>query len=243
MIPRLKQSMEALQVLMKAQEVTANNLANINTPGYKADHLFYRAFKNEMLGKAIETPEPYQNISMQQGTLNKTENPFDFAIQGQGFFGVQKNGEVLLKRSGHFRLNPEGFLVDEHGAKMMGTSGPIQLPDSMASLSNDDIQVAENGTISIKGKSYGQIQLLGVKDSKKIEHLGNSYYSAPDGSITTLNQAGDKILQGYLEASNVDPLTGLVDMTKNMRLFQSQQRAMLTTNEVLSRVTNKLGRY
>ncbi|HYW34254.1 MAG TPA: flagellar hook-basal body protein [Balneolaceae bacterium] len=245
MIGRLKQSMQAMEMLMKAQNVTANNLANINTPGYKAENLFYHAYKDKINGRTVATPEPYQNMDMRQGSLNKTGNPYDFGIQGPGFFEVRKNGQTLLRRSGHFRLNAKGYLVDKQGARVMGSSGPVQLPTLVNNGSNqsNNVKVAKDGTISINGEDYGQLKLVQVSNKQKVERLGNSYYSAPQNVISKSNVADSKILQGYQEASNVNPLTGLVNMTKNMRLFQTQQRAMRSMDKMLSQVTNKLGKY
>jgi flagellar basal body rod protein FlgG len=87
------------------------------------------------------------------------------------------------------------------------------------------------------------LQLVQVKNPQEIERLGNSYYAAPGDLITQSNEAGSSIMQGYQESSNVNPLTGLVNMTENMRLFQSQQRAMRSMSKMLSQATNKLGRY
>jgi flagellar basal-body rod protein FlgF/flagellar basal-body rod protein FlgG len=246
MIERLKQSMQALEVMMKAQQVVANNLANINTPGYKAEKLFYRAFRDAIHGRTIADVEPYQGIDMQQGALNKTGNLFDFGIQGPGFFEVQKNGRMLLRRSGHFKLNPNGYLVDAQGARVMGVSGPIQLPalmDAGPTQTDTDINVAKDGTVSINGHDYGRIKLIQVKNPQEIERLGNAYYSAPGDLITKTNVAGSSIMQGYSESSNVDAMTGLVNMTKNMRLFESQQRVMRSMNQALSQATTKLSRY
>lgn len=246
MIERLRQSMQALEVLMKAQEITANNLANINTPGYKAEELFYHAFRDAIHGRTVASVEPYQGIDLQQGSLNKTGNPFDFGIKGPGFFEVQKNGHILLRRSGHFKLNPKGFLVDNQGAKVMGPSGPIQLPamaNSGSTQTGTNITVAKDGTIVVNGRDYARLQLVQVKKPQTINRMGNSYYSAPKNMITQSNVAKSKIMQGFIESSNVNSLSGLVDMTKNMRLFQSQQRVMKSMNETLAMTTTKLGRY
>ena len=86
MIDRLTHSMQALQRLMKAQEVTANNIANLNTPGFKSDKLFYHSFIEQLNGETSSVVRPQQTINMAQGNFESTENPFDLAIEGQGFF-------------------------------------------------------------------------------------------------------------------------------------------------------------
>src|SRR6056297_88742 len=105
MIDRLTHSMQALQRLMKAQEVTANNIANLNTPGFKSDKLFYHSFIEQLNGEASSVVRPQQTINMAQGNFESTENPFDLAIEGEGFFKLELEGQELLTRNGRFRLN------------------------------------------------------------------------------------------------------------------------------------------
>ncbi|MGD8427249.1 MAG: flagellar hook-basal body protein [Balneolaceae bacterium] len=246
MIDRLRQQMQALQMFMRAQEVTANNLANINTPGYKADKLFYRAFTDRLNGQSVSSVEPQQTLSMQQGSFESTDNPFDFAIEGNGFFQVEsRDGQQLLTRNGRFKLNAEGYLVDKNGARVQGEAGPIRLPQLVKSgaLSSDtNIDVAKNGTIIIEGKEVGRLNIVQVDDMQKLQRRGNSYLAvSPDAVVNAGNSS--QIMQGYYESGNVNPLTEMVSMTKNMRMFESQQRAMRTTDEMLSQATNRLGKF
>lgn len=246
MIDRLRHSMRALQMLMQAQEVTANNLANINTPGFKADKLLFRAYMDQVNGENVSSVETARAIDLRQGTLEETGNPFDLAIQGQGFFEVQKDGQYFLKRNGHFKLDAEGFLVDEQGANVMGTGGAIQLPALIggdATQASADINIAKDGTITVNGEQYGQLSLVQVSDPQKLERRGNSYFWVPENMPAQAIESTGQIMQGYQEAGNVNPLMELVDMTKNMRLFESQQRVMRTTDEMLSQVTTRLGKF
>lgn len=246
MIDRLRHSMRALQMLMQAQEVTANNLANINTPGFKADKLLFRAYMDRVNGENVSTVETARAIDLRQGTLEKTGNLFDLAIQGQGFFEVQKDGQYFLKRNGHFKLDAEGFLVDEEGANVMGTDSAIQLPALLrgnATQASTDINIAKDGTITVNGEHYGQLSLVQVSDPQKLERRGNSYYWVPDDMPAQAIESSGQIMQGYQESGNVNPLMELVDMTKNMRLFESQQRVMRTTDDMLAQVTTRLGKF
>lgn len=245
MIDRLRHSMRAMQILMKAQEVTANNLANINTTGFKASQLSFQAYMDELNGESISAVKINQTMDMSQGTLEKTGNPFDFAIQGPGFFEVQKDGQLLLRRSGHFKLNAQGFLVDEQGAGVMGRAGLIRIPalvNSNATQMGIEIDVAKDGIISVNGETYGQLTLVDVENYQEIEHRSNSYFWAPEELKIQANQKS-QIIQGYQEMGNVNALTEMVDMTQNMRLFESQQRAMRTTSEMLSQATTRLGKF
>lgn len=245
MIDRLKHSMRALQMLMKAQEVTANNLANINTPGFKGDKLFYRAFMNKLNGRPVSDVEPHQTIQMQQGAFEPTGNTFDFAIEGDAFFEVSYEGNRYLTRNGRFSLDADGFLVDDQGAQVMGEGGAIHLPQLVKNGSNMqdlDIEVAKDGTFRVNGLKSGKLSLVSVDEVHRLERRTHSYLQVPeDVAITT--DTDSRVVQGFYESGNVDPLKELVDMTRNMRMFESQQKVMTTTDELLSRATTRLGRF
>lgn len=246
MIERLRHSMKALQMLMRSQEVTANNLANINTPGFKADRVYFRSVLEKVNGEFTATPSPYQVISQQQGVLEPTGNPFDLAINGEGFFKVEKEGASFLTRNGRFNVSPEGFLVDDDGGRLQGANGDVQIPTAIQQAMTEgesvDINIAQDGSIRIDGELQGKIQLVTVDDPSLLQRRSGSYLSAEG---VELREAGKQteISQGYFESGNVNPVMELVNMTNTMRMFESQQKAMQTTDEILSRVTTNLGRF
>ncbi len=245
MIDRFQHSMQALKLLMRAQEVTANNLANMNTPGFKGDKLFYRAFMEELNGRPVSSVEAGQTVRMGQGAFESTGNPFDFAIEGQGFFVVEEGGNRFLTRNGRFGLDSEGYLTNDNGARVMGENGPVHLPQVMDSgqiRSDAEVEVNKNGIITVDGREEGRLQLVRVDDVSRLQRRSNTYLEAPeDVEVTAAPQS--QVMQGYYESANVEPLQEMVSMTRNMRLFESQQRAMRTTDEMLSQATNRLGRF
>jgi len=247
MIDRLKHSMNALQMLARVQEVTANNLANINTPGFKADKLFYRAFSKELHGRPVAGVEAHQTVQMQQGIFESTGNTFDLAIEGEGFFEVEHDGKLFLTRNGRFSVNHEGYLVDDAGAYVQGHGGTIQLPQYTQSQTADqqiDIEITKDGTIQIDDIAQDRIKLVRVDDVQSLERRSNTYFKLPEhASQKQLVDEQSNVLQGFYENGNVEPLAEMVDMTSNMRLFESQQKAMQTTDEILSQVTTRLGRF
>jgi len=247
MIDRLKHSMNALQMLVKVQEMTANNLANINTPGFKADKLFYSAFSKELNGRQVAGVEAHQTVQMQQGVFESTGNTFDLAIEGNGFFEVEHDGKLFLTRNGRFSMDDEGYLIDDAGAFLQGRGGAIQLPQYTQSQTADqqiDIEITKDGTIQIDDVAQDRIKLVKVDDVKSLERRGNTYFKMSENAGKTQQiDEQSKILQGFYENGNVEPLAEMVDMTSNMRLFESQQKAMQTTDEILSQVTTRLGRF
>lgn len=245
MIDRLQYSMQALQMFMRAQEVTANNLSNINTPGFKGDKLFYRAFQDELgtrNGSGIQT---LQTLRMQQGSLEATGNPFDFAIEGDGFFLIENENGSFLSRDGRFELNREGFLVDKNGGMVQGEGGAIHLPQFVNSGSGSQdihIEAAKDGTIKVEGTVIDKIQVLTVDDVSSLERRTNAYLAVP-GEGQLIMDENSQIAQGFYETGNVNPLQELLDMTRNMRMFETQQRVMRTHDEMLSQATSQLGRF
>lgn len=245
MIDQLRQSMRALETLFQAQGVTANNLANINTPGYKAETLFFNAFQKAVDGRTVAIPQAQDTTSPAVGEMQKTDNPLDVAINGKGFFLVNDDGRVVLSRDGRFHIDSEGFLRDSNNAYVQGKTGAIYLPDlrdGSPGAANAHLKIAKDGTISINGVQADKIQLAKVSDYDNLKRLGDSYMTTKDGS-PPLPDTESTLSQGFYETSNVNPLKEMIAMTTNMRLFESQQRTMQSINEILGKVTTSLGKF
>jgi flagellar basal body rod protein FlgG len=245
MIERLRLQMQAMQMLSQSQEVTADNLANINTPGFKGTKVFYRMLRQEVDGEMRTKTIPRQELNMEQGVLDPTGGTFDFGIKGKGFFVVEDENGQHLTRDGRFRLNPDGFLVNKQGAKVMGHSGPVYIPGYMKAdgggNGNINLQVAKDGTIRLNNKVAGQFRVVKAEDISRIEREGSSYFEAPEGTL--IEDSDSLVMQGYYEKSNVEPLTQMVDMMRTMKMFQSQQRALRATGEMMGQVSNQLGKF
>ncbi len=246
MIDRIYAHMQAMQVLQKSQDVTADNLANINTPGFKGNKLFYRMFKENVDGREVTRSVPMSQVNLNQGVLEPTGNEFDLGINGEGFFTVEKDGEMMLTRDGRFQLNPDGVLVNSTGAKVMGTSGEIDLSeffmDQGAGGSAPILEIAKDGTIRLNDRQIDRLQLVNVEDPAQLQRKGSSYFTVNDSAALVKEDLGT-VMQGYYEKGNVNPLNEMVDMMQNMQMFETQQRAMRTSDDLLSRVSTQLGKY
>jgi len=246
MIDRIYAHMQAMQVLQKSQDITADNLANINTPGFKGNKVFYRMFKENVDGREVTKSVPMQQINLNQGILEPTGNQFDMGIDGEGFFTVEQDGQTFLTRDGRFRLNADGVLVNTYGAKVMGESGEIQLSEFFMNKGDGGgapvLEIAKDGTIRINDVDVDKIRLVNVEDPALLQRKGSSYFSVTDtGALSEVNIGS--MMQGYYEKGNVEPLTEMVDMMKNMQMFESQQKAMRTSDDLLSRVSTQLGKF
>lgn len=245
MLDRIYMQMQAMQVLSRSQDVTADNLANINTPGFKGNKLFYSMLSENMNGIEIKRAVPMSQINLDQGILEPTGNEFDVAINGDGFFKVQENDTEYLTRDGRFSLNSDGFLVNSNGANVMGDSGPIQLTELFENNKTtggpNRLEISKNGTVLINGKPQDKLHIVNVKDPNLLERQGSTYFTVKD-EIELSDEGIGMVMQGYFEKGNVQPLAEMVDMMRNMQMFESQQRAMKTTDDMLSQVTSRLGR-
>lgn len=246
MIDRIYTHMQAMQVLSKSQEATADNLANINTPGYKGNKVFYHLLKENVNGEEVTRTVPMQQVNLNQGILEPTGNEFDLAIDGEGFFSVKEDGQTFLTRDGRFHIDSEGMLVNGSGAKVMGESGEIQLSEYFMGTSQNrnssQLTITKDGTIRIDELAVDKLQIVKVEDPSYLQRKGNAYFSVSDSSVLSEENSGT-VMQGFYEKGNVEPLTEMVDMMTNMQMFESQQKAMRTSDEILSRVSSQLGKF
>lgn len=245
MIEQLEAQMRAMEMLKKVQDVTANNLANINTPGFKGSNVFQKMVQQEINGKSVSRLVPQEQIDMQQGVLKPTHNPLDFGLKGKGFFVVKDKNGTHLTRDGRMHFDTDGYLVDGNGAHVMGDSGAIYMPEYMKATGGDaesaQIEVAKDGTIRLDNKVFDRMRIVKVEDTSKLKREGKNYLTAPEKSLT--DDRSSSVMQGFYEAGNVNPLNEMVDMMKTTKMFESQQRAIRTTSEMLGKVTSKLGKF
>lgn len=245
MLERLEAQMQAMQMLSKSQEVTAGNLANINTPGFKGSKVFYQMVKEQVDGQEVTRTIPRQQVDMTQGVLEATNNEFDFAIKGDGFFLVESQNGKHLTRDGRFHIDTDGYLVDGNGSRVIGNAGPVNLPDYVRATDRNsggsDIEVATDGTIRIDDEVYDQILTVGVKDVSMLERQGSNYFKADEEMLQRDDTSS--VMQGYFEKGNINPLNEMVDMMQTVKIFESQQRAIRTTDEMLGQATSKLGQF
>lgn len=246
MLERLRYSMRAMQVLSRTQEVVANNLANLNTAGFKKDKLFFHAFQDQVNGQQMRGTETNQMINIAPGEFKQTGNPFDLAIEGNGFFEVEHEGQTFMTRSGRFRLDSQGYLRDENNAYVKGMRGAIHIPEviDMDMMENQEkiLEIAKDGTIRLNDMALDKIKLVKVENLEDLQRQTNSYFKPTDGT-QVLPAINSSMTQGFYETGNIEPLEEMSNMMTSLRLFESQQKAMRSMDDILSNVTQNLGRF
>ena len=244
----------------KKFDTIANNLANVNTTGFKKQNITFASMlpldKEE--NKYKETlPENIKNgsfntfpytdvtkIDFSEGYLKHTGNKFDFAIAGKGFFMVKEaNGEIKYTRNGNFTVNKDGFLVTQKGQQVLDLNqNPIRLD-----LSNADfINIDEKGNIYINDALQGQIGVFDFDDYSILQKVGytdfkiNSNLNPPPQPKESVEY---KIQSGYLEGSNVNIVRQMVSMIEVQRHYQATEKVITTINNQLdSKAINDVGR-
>jgi flagellar basal-body rod protein FlgF len=205
----------------RAMDVTATNIANASTPGFRAERMLFTDWlaRQPAAGQppgtgALAYTQGYATYrDNQPGTFTHTANPLDLAIGSDGYFTVQTPRGPRLTRAGHFDLSSTGQIVDANGNALLDTTGkPIQI-----STADADLTVAGDGTISSENGQIGKIGVVEAADAQKLQAEGGRLLNA---NTPTSQVAAPKLVQGAIEESNVQPTLELTRMMNDLREFQ-----------------------
>lgn len=183
-------------------------------------------------------------IHFGQGALEKTENPLNVAIQGQGFLKVldRDDDRVKYSRQGALARSQEGLLVDYLGNPILSAGGgSIAIPANAGQLTIDkqgNIYSEENGELNL----INTIQLVQIDNMEDMEKIGSSYLAAIEGSTLRETAFRGSLVQGYLEASNVDSIAEMVQMIQALRSFEADQKVIRSYDEIMSKAANEIGK-
>ncbi len=209
-------------------EGVSNNLANVDTTGFKKDVIsFDRTFKAEL------------NKDFSQGDLKTTGNPLDIALTGPGFFKIETQEGIQYTRNGNFSLNSEGIIVDKNGNPLLGQGGAIFI--DLANVEAEGPEINEIGEIRVDGDLVDALDVVTFADLSKLEKKGKNLF-AYTGNI------GDEILPEnlvikhmVLEGSNVKAVDEMVKMIDYHRMFETFTKSMMTFDEIDSKAISEVG--
>ena len=218
----------AMQMLERRQQVIANNLANSNTRGFKAERSFAR-----LIGDAVAATGT--SIDRKQGALTETHNPLDLSVQGDGFFVVRKGGEELLLRDGTFQVNDDRQLVDSSGNLVLGDKGVITLPKG-------EITVSAAGQIHVDTKPVAQLRLERVDPKAQLTHEAGTLFKTTAGARQSIPLAEREIHQGSVEESNVNTMATMSEMIEVMHRYGSAQKMVATIDSIRGIAANDLAK-
>jgi len=223
MLAGMKSASSALSRHERIQEVSAQNMANTGTPGYKRIALAFGELMEREGGSQGEGGRQSLVVDHSQGALVQTEAPLDLAIRGDAFFVVRdpKTDEIRYTRNGSFQLNTRGELETQDGSMVLGQNGPITLGRAVKR-----IEIDTKGVVRADGANIGRLRLDKVINRETLKPAGKSSFST-DPTHTKITRAEDStVLQGQLETANVNPINEMVTMLANLRQFEACNKSL-----------------
>jgi flagellar basal-body rod protein FlgG len=230
---------------MTRMDTISNNLANINTPGFKKDKVSFEGLLSSVTTPPAvpqsTTADPIlqkENIFVDyaSGPVIQSGNSLDLTIDGDGFFEVITPQGRAYTRQGNFRLSADGTLVTADGFPVQGQEGPIRINGSMVEIDSKGIIKADG--VEVEG---GGIRMVDFPKPYVFKKAGSALFELTDPAIKPQVAAGE-LRQGYLEGSNVETVSEMVQMIENSRYFDACQRVLLSFNDLASKAANELGR-
>ena len=227
-------------------EAVAQNLANLSTAGYKAQRLVFRVRPLEPEGPARLDPVLSRTAAQvvevatvrdfSQGPIRPSGNPLDVAIGGPGFFVVSTPRGERYTRQGSFTLDGEGYLVTEHGERVQGESGDVQ-------VGAGDVAIGEDGTVAVDGISAGRLKLVSFGEHPALTPEGATLFAPVPGVVPTpLDATEVRLHPGALEGANVDAAAGMIELVDVSRGFETYMHAMRRLDEVVQHAITDVGR-
>ncbi|MEM9708764.1 MAG: flagellar hook-basal body complex protein [Pseudomonadota bacterium] len=204
--------------LLREMDSVANNLANMSTTGYRREEMVFAEFV-----KDVGPGEPSLSMGaararwsdLGQGALTQTGGTFDIAIEGEGFFLISTPEGEMLSRAGVFAPNAFGEVVTPDGHPLLDEGGaPVFVPAGAASIA-----IAADGTLSADGAPLGRIGLYRPSDPNDLSRQDGVMFDAPGG----IEPVEGRMVQGFIEASNVNPVAEIARMIEVQRAYELGQ--------------------
>ena len=241
---------------MNKMDTITNNIANVDTTGFKEDNAVVQSFSEEMM-KILDDPERRlikRNNDIGKVTLGnfitevytdfanasikETTGTYDFAIEGEGFFAIEhldKKGNSTEKytRDGSFTVNQYGELVTKNGHYVLGDNGRITIP-------NGQVSISENGYIYANGEFVDRLKLVNFENLDTLRKYGSNLYDKIDDTIEKPFNA--KVMQGHLEGANVNVVDEMVKLINVSRIYEVNSNMIQSHDSVIGKAVNDLGR-
>jgi flagellar basal-body rod protein FlgF len=246
----LYQSASALSALERWQDAVSQNITSSQTTGYRKRTV---SFSTQTAGEL--QPNPHARIGSEgsvpmlfpkinsginflNGETQPTRRELDAAIQGEGFFEIQRpDGSRVYTRAGEFRMRPDRVLVTSSGDEILSDAGaPITL------LSNGGpVVINPNGTINQGATALGRLSVKKFADPSQLQAIAGGFFVPAPGTPPPETVDDPELLQGYLEASNVTPLREMVDLVLISRAYEANQKIITTVDEQMQKTFDALG--
>ncbi|MGB7570025.1 MAG: flagellar basal-body rod protein FlgF [Chitinivibrionales bacterium] len=244
MIQGIYTASQGMTSLADKQDQIANNLANIQTTGFKQSSLFTTTFQKCL---ANDQQQPFVNseirpdevhVDYSEGNMIKTGSPMDVFIKGSGFLTIMTPDGIRYTRNGNLSLNAEGLIVTSDGSKVMGKNGFIRVDQD----TGGPVSINDYGEVIQDADVKGVLRVADFKKPYKLLREGNSYFKPQEPDNPVVESQGFAIKQGYLEGSNVNIIKNMVDMISAYRNFEADQKAVASQDETLQKAIEEVGK-
>jgi len=219
-------------------EVVTQDLANVNTVGYKGNRLVFR--------EILEGPQPHnmpiggqvalseQRTDLSNGNLRSSGNPLDLALVGEGFFSVKTALGVRYTRQGVFSLSASNTVVTPSGEPLLGEKGPIH-------VTGKKIDVGTDGSVVVDGSPVDRLKIVRAEDSRRLVREGSNFFRMSDAEMQPVTEK-TQVLQGSIEDANVNPVEAMVSLIDVERQFEAYEHAMRMMDGTTEKVVNEAGK-
>lgn len=242
MVKGLYTASEGMKAGLRKQEVLSNNIANVNTTGFKQSELFSRAYVDYTVN---DLRKPFVNdqhtidevaVDYRPGPMVQTGNPLDIAIEGDAYFTVQTADKSLhYTRSGAFTIDADGQLATLHGEKVVSETG------NNIDVHGKSVHIGEGGEVVVDGKIVNQLKLASFERPSYLLKQGYNLFDRTERTMDTpLSQV--KLKAGHLEGSNVNPVETMVKMIAGFRNYEADEKALQAADQTLNKAVNEVGR-
>ncbi|MGD8880349.1 MAG: flagellar basal-body rod protein FlgF [Desulfobacterales bacterium] len=235
-------------------QILSNNLANVNTVGFKKDRGRFKAFElsEAAINKKLpaswnksQAPAFWMQFSsytdFSSGEKKKTGNPFDLALTGRGFFCVRTPDGVRYTRRGDFTVNSDEILVTQEGWPVLGQGGEIQIKLAKPSHDKREFSVSEDGFVTVDGSQVDRLRIVDFTNASGLEKAGHNFYRAVNPRTLEDMNEDIRVTQGFLELSNVDVVRMMTEMIEVLRGYESYQKTMRSIDEMNAKLINDVG--
>lgn len=226
-------------VLRENMDIIAQNVANVNTPGYRGQNMVFSEYIEDprYMAEDMSMVLDYGQYQMTDpGNVKDTGNSFDIALVGQGFLGIQTpGGEIQYTRAGNLTMDQNGVLKNARGMSVANTrGGDIVIPEDAK-----EVLIDRKGVVSTDQGVIGQLMIAEFNNYQELNPVGNGLYATPEQPIPATDTA---VIQGKLEGSNVQPVVEMTRMISVLREYQALQNMMENEHERLQTAARRLAR-
>lgn len=227
--------------LQRQMDVVANNIANINTTGFKSEAMLFEEYKMPVAkdrdfayrDQPLSYTEDWATIhDMSGGMIEQTGNPLDIAIQGDGFLTVETPAGPRYTRAGDLKIDSSGTLVTNAGYPVLGDGGPIQFTGD-----ETDITITDDGAVSSSAGIKGRLALVEFDNPQQLTREGNNLFAGGTPQAATAS----RLVQGAIERSNVSGVTEMAEMIRVSRSYQTLATLMQQQQDLRGQAIKRLG--